>query len=490
MTDRELIHSRFSRNVGNMTKNQRHSPESNQQDHSHPAEGTVHIPHERVIDLIYTPLLLLAIPFYLYQGWKRTRSFTELFNTLLRKCGRQPSASKESCIWIHAASVGEVNSLPPLINQLLEHDTFQEHSLMITTNTLSGYNTAVSSLPGSVTVCHAPLDLSWIVHHMFDLCSPEMLILVEQELWPNMCRIAHQRNVPLMIVNGRISQRSADRIEAFPSSIRRTLTESLQSVLVQNQTYQRRFHQLGVSPSKIHVPGNMKYDAVQQNLPSSSQIQKLREELQIQENEGVLVAGSIHPPEHNLLFRCYKKLQQQDDWPFETLRLILAPRHPEKAPAMYEELQTPSFSISRYQQLQDQNEEPSDIILIDVIGILTALYALADVVFIGGSFIEHGGQNVLEPAALGKPILIGPSYYNFEEEVQFLQSAEGLSVTQNENELFHVLDTLFSSPEEAERMGRNAEQELRTHMGATRKTVEHLQTFLPSDEDPSLPSRS
>lgn len=437
----------------------------------HSQTGT-HLPHERVIDLCYAPFLVPGIPYYLYEGWKRTTSTKDLITALLEKFGLYSGSRIERGIWIHAASVGEVRILPPLLTQLSETNLFETHKRFITSNTFTGVRTAREELPHIHSVHYSPVDISWIIRRTFQQFSPRMILLVEQELWPNLCYGARQSNCPVFVINGRISQRSAHRLKKLPVPLKNVFRNCVDQFLVQNQTYKIRFQNAGIPSSKITVTGNMKYDATTQSLPGNDEIENEKTILQVSEEEGVIVAGSIHPPEHNLLSSTFRKLQEKET-PHESLKLILAPRHPEKASRMQDELHDSGARSVRYRELRE-GAAPKPIIIIDIIGILKAIYALSDVVVIGGSFIEHGGQNVLEPAALGKPVLIGPHYFNFKKEVQFLNQAGGLKITESESHLKDVLEKLLSSPSRAKEMGANARNELGKHRGATNRTINHL----------------
>lgn len=415
--------------------------------------------------VLFVPWLTFYALYTLNQGGP-----ARLFSVLQQRLGWYPDCTfpSQETIWIHGVSVGEVMCIPPLIEHIKSHKSDAE--FLITTSTLTGQNVASEKFPDA-TVTYFPIDLPSAVHRAFQAFNPELVLLVEQEVWPAFMREARRRHVPVAVVNGRMTERSASRFALLPHRVRSQMFGTLSCVLGQNNAYADRFRTLGVPPRHLHTTGNIKFDALLSNMPDASEVNALKKTYQISDTDHVLVGGSIHPPEEDALLDAFLALNEQTD---RSHRLILAPRHLKNTDRIVKAANERDLSVALHSQTSEDSETPSDVIVVDVMGKLTTVYGLSDLVFVGGSLIEHGGQNVLEPAVLGKPILTGPHTFNFQDEIQMLKQANGLREVQTSNELEKIILRSVNDPETFQKLGRNAKEAISRHRGAAERTVFHL----------------
>ncbi len=425
-----------------------------------------------VIQYVIYPILL--IPWFLYYSIYTLRQgdLQALYSILKQRFGgygKIPSADGKR-IWIHAVSVGEVMCIPPISEQLKKHSP--DTNLVVTTSTLTGQRVARQHLD-DVLISYFPLDLPSAVRNAFRGFDPELVLLVEQEIWPTFLQEAHRRNVPVAVVNGRMTERSTSRFQMLPKRYRDQMFGGLAGVIAQNEAYAERFRSLGVPPERVHISGNVKYDSIISNAPDKDQITALERRYGLSSKSTVLVGGSIHPPEEEPLLDALEQLQNLFDHP----RLILAPRHLKNTERLKRAARSRNLSFTTHKGLSNESnpqEPPSDVIIVDTMGVLTTVYGLGDLVFVGGSLIEHGGQNMLEPAVLGRPIITGPHTSNFRDEVRLLKEADGLQEVQNNDEFIRAVQRLFEDPDRRRTLGQNAKQAIIAHSGAAGRTINLL----------------
>jgi len=398
-----------------------------------------------------------------------------------QRSGRVPPSPKgRPVVWVHGVSVGEVKAAVPLVESLRRK--FPELLVRISATTPTGAKVA-RKIFGEDRVFLFPLDFGGFPGRSLDRVRPICLILVELELWPNILLAAEKRGVPVAVVNGRISERSfkgyrfvhrllpqLDRIDVF---------------CVQNRTYADRLERLGVAEDRILITGNLKYDGLEIPADPPAPDPEFWRVLGIREGETILVCGSIHPGEELPLARAALALERRSKARF---RLILVPRHPEKSPGILRRLrrvlrkETGSGSQHRVRRWTERRPTetlpPGTWLLLDTIGDLARAYSLADLVFVGGSFVHHGGQNMLEPVALHKPTLFGPHVWNFQVDVDLLLEGEGVRMVRDEGELEEALLFLYGNPSEASAMAERGVSVLRRHRGATARTLERLLPIL------------
>ncbi len=396
-------------------------------------------------------------------------------NKVQEKFGKVPRRNSEKkCLQIHAVSVGEVVAAAPIIREF--SSKFPDWDIHITVSTATGREVANKRYP-DLAVTYFPLDLSLWVKRFLTAVRPTAIILMELEIWPNFLSLTCENAIPLIIANGRITEKSAEtyrKYNWFP--VLRQMLKLPDLWLAQDPTYAERFRSIGVNESKIKVLGNVKYDAIPTE-PDSQAEQKYRAQFKVDSNTKIIMAGSTHSPEEKYLLDAYATAREK----ISNLLLIIVPRHPQRFDEVYAECCAYGKTL-RYTELETLdntiNTERSEIILIDKMGILSELYNAANIVFIGGSFIDHGGQNMLEPCGLGKPTVIGPSYYNFTDTVEILKNAKGIRIEEKPDLLGQAFTVMLEHPEQTAAMAKAGREALLTRKGCAGRTIETLSGIL------------
>ncbi|HET7107990.1 MAG TPA: 3-deoxy-D-manno-octulosonic acid transferase [Candidatus Acidoferrum sp.] len=422
---------------------------------------------------------LLTSPYWLIQGLRHGKYLSNLGQRLgfsILGLDKLP-AQHPGSIWIHAVSVGEALSGVTLARRL--KDAYPQRPLVVSTTTLTGYALAKERMTFADAVIFFPLDWAFSVHRVLDAVKPAIVIILETEIWPNFLRESARRNIPVLFVSGRISDRSFSRWQSYLGAFGFYLKPLLKSALnqasaflMQSQQDADRIRALGAPPEKITVSGNLKYDL---ELPAPTPLAKwLEQEVSRLGRRPLIVAGSVVATEEPLALLVFGVVQGD----FPKALLVLAPRKPERfAPAAEfieeshrkyvrrSELSLPGPGISTN---NGANSIPDDVtvLLLDSIGELASLYRLADGVFVGGSLVDSGGHNILEPAAFGKVPVFGPSMENFAAmAARFVESKAAIQVESPEDagvEMIHLL----KDPEKMQRMGGTARQLVESSRGA------------------------
>ena len=370
-----------------------------------------------IYNLLSWPVALLLSPWIGYRAWRGR------LPGLGQRLGLIPSFTPESrpVIWLHAVSLGEVKAAAPLLGEL--RTQFPEHRIVLTTSTRTGWQAARECLSSNDVVLFPPFDLAWICRRFLRRIRPQAVLVMETELWPNLFREAKRSGIPLLLVNGRVSDRAFPRYRASRFFWRRVLAEP-DAILTQSARDAERFLALGAPKDKVAVAGNLKYAIRPLFSPIVPRLRAMAEEAAA---GPILVAGSTMPGEEKFLAAAIRELGQE----FPRLLMVLAPRHPERFASVGEELRAAGIPFKRRSALsimssgvsqevasgsdmQTKLELPG-VLLLDSIGELGAVYELADVAFVGGTLVPTGGHNILEPACFGKAILIGPSMSNFQD---------------------------------------------------------------------------
>jgi 3-deoxy-D-manno-octulosonic-acid transferase len=369
--------------------------------------------------------------------------------------------SEKKTLWIHCASVGEVNLAKPLVARLRK--SHPELAFHVTTVTLAGRVNAEKSFPDA-RVSYFPLDFGGSVRRAIRRIKPVGVVLIELEVWPNFVRRCAAENVPVAVVNGRMSERSFGRYR-FWGWYFRSVFRRLSAVGVQDDIYAGRLREMGASPV---VTGNLKYDAAIGFDPAAEE-RTWREQLALGDAP-VIVAGSTHDPEERILLETFKKLQKA----VPGVRLILAPRHLDRLAEVQKAVEAAEMKCYKRTQLSPAG--PSDgVVLLDTVGELSRVYSAATAVFIGGTFCARGGQNMLEPAALGKPVVSGPSLTNFEEIARTLVAAGGMRVIDNPVDLAGALAELLRDPARAREIGARSVETVKSGRGALDRTMDLIE---------------
>ena len=418
-----------------------------------------------------TAYCFTIVPYILnhkYRTNKYANSVNEKFGLVSER------SQRKKCLQIHAVSVGEVIAAEPIIKEFLAE--YPEWDIHITVSTATGKEVAQKRYP-QFPVSYFPLDLSIWVKRFFSRIRPSAILLMELEIWPNFLSISKEFHIPVLVANGRITKKSAEayiKYKWFP--ILKQMLNIPQAWLAQNQEYAQRFEKIGVNKDKIQVLGSVKYDTIPTDLSQELQ-NKYRQIFNADTDTKLIVAGSTHSPEESLILKAYSEVASKHP----NTKLILAPRHPHRFEEVYKE-GCKYGNCAKYSELKTDDtknsEKINNIIVIDKMGVLSELYNAADIVFIGGSFIEHGGQNMLETCGIGKPTVIGPSYYNFSEPMEVLKAAKGIVITETPDDLGKIFLKLISDSASAAKLGSNGREALITHKGCAKRTVEALSRFL------------
>lgn len=375
-------------------------------------------------------------------------------------------------MWIHAVSVGEVLAVSGLVGRMRRQ--FPEHRIVISTTTDTGQDLARKRF-GEENTFYFPMDLAFAVRAYIRVLQPELVVLAETEFWPNFLRISHASGARVAVVNARISDRSWPRYQRFRWALRRVLA-NVDLFLTQTEEDKARLTSIGADATRARVTGNLKFDV---SLPSPPEIvATLRHSLAAEGAGPVLVCGSTVEDEEALLLRAFENLRVSHP----RAVMILAPRHPERFEAVAGLLQEMGISTHRRSRWQ---REPlaGGVLLVDTIGELAALYALADIAFVGGSLVPRGGHNIIEPAQHGVAIVTGNHTENFRDIVGLFQSRDGVRIV-SLAELPLVLMHLLDHDVERMALGRRAKETVVSQMGATSRTVEALQALMAQSGDP------
>ncbi len=417
-----------------------------------------------LLNIAYLLVLIAATPWMIWRSFRTGRyreGWTEKFFGLvpLRK-------DSEPCIWLHAVSVGEVQLLRVLVSEFEKRQP--NTPIVVTTTTKTGMELA-RKLFAKHQVCYCPMDFTWAVRNALKRFRPELIVLVELELWPNLIRIADQAGCAVTIVNGRLSEKSFHgyrRIRWLTSKV----LSHVRWVGVQDPVYRQRFMELGTSAERIVVTGSMKFDGAESNR-QHPEILARRRQLQLCGNERIWVVGSTQEPEEQYAIDAFASLASH----YPELRLIVVPRHPERFEQVAEWIRDSKLPWIRRSTMTDEPlNEPWRILLGDTIGELRWWWGLAEIGFVGGSFGDRGGQNMIEPAGFGVAISFGPNTWNFRDIVELLKSEEAAHTLHEPAELAAWVARMIENPDEAAALGNRAKQVVGQHRGATHTTVENL----------------
>ncbi|MDX1964797.1 MAG: glycosyltransferase N-terminal domain-containing protein [Pirellulales bacterium] len=439
-----------------------------------------------IFNLLYLMGGLAAAPYLLWQSWirgkRRAGWSAKLWGEVAPWQPPPPDSPAISDtgdvariprIWLHAVSVGEVNLLLPLFEHALAWPV--PPRFYLTTGTVAGYELARRKYPFA-TVSYAPLDFSWGVNQALDRIQPDLLVLVELELWPNLLALTARRGIPLALINGRLGEKSWRGYRWFRPMLRPRLAK-IGYLGAQTAEYGRRFADLGVPEAAIQVTGSLKFDGASAP-PESAMIDQLAVWAGITPDDTVFLAGSTGEPEEALVLGVCRHL-----WPdFPRLKLVLVPRHPERFDTVARLLDDSGYPWLRRSQL-DQHPDPSAatpprVILVDTIGELSQWWSLARIGFVGGSFNRRGGQNMIEPAALGVATCFGPHTWNFRDVVDLLVGQAAAVRVSDERELADFVRRCLADPGYASRLGAAARQIARGQQGATARTWRGLLPLL------------
>ncbi len=425
-----------------------------------------------LLDIIYVFVLTLASPWILWRRWrqgKRIGGFTQKFTG--KVVSPQPKITQR--LWLHAVSVGEVLLLKPIIEQL--HQRYPYYEIYLSVTTATGREVAEKTYP-QLNIIWFPFDFSWSVHRALKLVQPDVILLAELELWPNFINIAYAKRIPLLVVNGRIGEKSFrgySRVKWLMASLLR----KIDCFAVQQHDYAERLKQLGMPAERIVVTGSIKFDGVNvdRNDPKVAELRRL---LGIKESSLVWVVGSTQAPEEAWAMDIYQRLRSQ----LPNLHLIIVPRHQERFEEVAKLMSDSKLDYQRRSKLtaafSGLRTQHSGLTLVDTLGELKAIWGLADVGFVGGSFNDRGGQNMIEPAAYGVAVTFGPNTWNFKQLVVALLQHQAAIEVKSKDEWESVTLRLLQNEAERLALGQRASRFVASQQGATEQTICAIAPFM------------
>lgn len=424
----------------------------------------------RLWRMLYRLLLIIAWPWVHVRLRLRQRTEADYGDRIDERFARLPAGLPAAPVWFHTVSAGEIIAAAPLIGRLAAE--FPEIPFLVTTMTPTGSAQVRKLLDEQVAHCYVPYDFPHTVRRFFDQLQPRMLVLMETELWPNMLRIAAARQVPALLVNARLSERSAKGYARI-GALSRSMLESLEFVGCQYPDHAERFLALGARPERLAVLGSVKFDVT---LPSDheARVKQLRDVWQLA-NRPVWIAGSTHSGEDSIVLDAHQRIQQR----FPGALLILVPRHPSRSEEVaglvaarglhFERLSAGSPSVS---------EGHFDLVLGDTMGDLLYLYGLSQIAFLGGSLVSAGGHNPIEAAVCAQPLVMGPETFNFPDVVAAFSDAGCLHLVTDAQGLSAVVGDYFADSAARRQKGFAAARVVEQNRGATDRLLDLLRAQL------------
>jgi len=429
------------------------------------------------LDLLYLLAAAAYGPIVIYRVVRHKRYLTgwaQRFGNITRK---NPA---KKCIWLHAVSVGEINAARTIIEEL--ENRFGDYEIVVSTTTDTGFARANTLFGERLRVFYFPLDFSWIMRRAFGNIRPAICLLMELEVWPNFVQTAQQLNVPVIVVNGRMSDKSFSGYRKI-KPIAKKIFRKISLILAQTDQYAQRFKEIGAPEEKVIVTGSLKYDTAQIT-DKVEGADALAAQLNIR-NKRLWVAGATGPGEEKIILDVFKKLivnQQLSD-----LRLVIVPRKPERFDEVAQLIKENGFDLIRYSQIKKlatENTEKSKIenrkskigtiVLGDTMGDLRKFYSLATIIFVGRSLAPMGGSDMAEATALGKCTVFGPYASNFKQTVDALLADSGAIMVKDEQELLQTIEKCLLEPDFAQKIAHNGREVIRKNQGATARTMEQI----------------
>jgi 3-deoxy-D-manno-octulosonic-acid transferase len=426
---------------------------------------------------VYSLLILLfgviASPYLAYQAIR----YKKYIGSLGQRLGYLPvsfNLDGEASIWIHAVSVGETLTVRALIVDLKAR--YPHLRIFLSTTTMTGQQVARRSVHEADAIFYFPFDFTFIVRRTLRLVNPKLFIMMETELWPNLLRQCKRMHVSTMMVNGRISSRSYPRYKLVRPFFRRVLMD-VDRFCMQSEESARRIIDLGAEPARVSVTGSLKFDALQvpgAQTPGRGRDRVLRY-FRMTSNRPVIVAGSTMQDEEEPLLHAFRRLKSSVTNPL----LIIAPRNPERFGEVAQLARNQAFVTVRRSDLPVDAEPRAEVVILDTIGELAQIYQIATAVFVGGSLVDIGGHNILEPAVFGKPIIFGPHMQNFKEIADAFVSHDAAIQVHNARGLEDALLALLTDPVRRARLGAAARALVESNRGAKDKSLAVVAQLLP-----------
>jgi len=422
-------------------------------------------------NLLALVLVVLAAPVFLYRlireagfGERLKQSFGWLPPETVAK------VANKNAIWLHAASVGEIVATSPMVKEIKKD--MPDSVVVISVVTASGYDMAKRIIPEADGVIFFPLDLPWLSCHVVKKIAPQAFLLVETELWPNFLKASRKAGIPVMMVNGRIGDKSFGNYRYLGS----VLQDMLQTVIkfcMQSSIDAQYIIKLGADPQRVMVTGNTKYDQTYTDV-SDDERKLLISQYGFSAQGPIIIAGSTHKGEEESLFASFGKIRNH----FPQACLVIAPRDIQRADELVSMAAASGHRAVKRSKLEKETAGCHNTVILDTIGELGRVYSIADVVFVGGSLIPQGGHNILEPAAHGKPIVVGPHMFNFKDIYALLSDRKACITAKDPALLTDKLLAVLENKELSETMSKNARAIIEENRGAAHKNTLQLKLLL------------
>ena len=421
----------------------------------------------KLVLLFYNIALMVLIPVvfvrYLIKGFRNPAYWKRLGE----RFGFVKDDLTPGKLWVHAVSVGEVNAAVPLIRKQLEIRGIR--SVVVTCATPTGSDQIRMSLAGSVEQFYAPLDLKFAVNRFLARIRPEALVIMETEIWPNLLLACQRQGIRIMFANMRMSDRSYQNARRFKMLYRHVL-KGVGCFCVQTQTDAERIASVGANSERIEVTGNLKFEL---DLPEGFDEQTLELRDQWHSHRPVLILGSSHAGEDEMIFSVFKRLREY----YSDLVCIVVPRHPERFEQVHLLAVESGYSVVRRSGWNQSPDQVMDILVVDTMGELLQFYGASDVAVVGGSFVQAGGHNVLECMAAGVPVIFGPDMSNFREISGMVLSSGAGKQVQDEEELYTAIREYLDSDERRKEAVKKGQEVLEANRGALQRTCDALETL-------------
>ena len=423
-----------------------------------------------MLRLIYTAIFYLALPLYFVRLIIRAVQNPDYLKRWGERLGYGSNLPTEgkTVLWIHAVSVGEVNASIPLVRSLL--DTYSNSEILVTTSTPTGSKILLDKMGARVKHQYVPLDLPACLNVFLDRWNPKAVIVLETEIWPNILSMCKERGIFTALVNARLSEKSKDKYNLVKPLVAEALA-NLDLLIAQYDSDADRFKEINTA-LKIEVCGNLKFDQqVPEEMHSISS--SIRDSWSDGGQRPTLIAASTHETEEEFVLDAFLEILGES----KDALLILVPRHPERFETVFEYIQNRDLSVARRSNKDDVTPK-TQVLLGDTMGELNFLYSVSDVAFVGGSLVDHGGQNLLEPASLGLPLSSGKSLRNFQEIADELQESKALFLIEEQKELSDFFIDLISKPEKRARIGKASAKVFEKNRGVLIKINKSLNKHL------------
>jgi len=428
-------------------------------------------------NVLFAVFFIISSPYYFARMWRRGSRQTEFpwKKGFTQRFGKYDAKFKQAItnrhrLWMHAVSVGEVNVSTQLIQAM--EPRLPNLKIIVSTTTTTAMEGLHSKLPSHVSKIYYPIDRRAWVSRALGTVRPEAIVLVEAEIWPNFLWRANQLKIPIFLVNARLSERSYRGYKRF-GFIFRPIFASFKAVGAQNGEDAAKLRELGCRPEAIHIVGSLKFDAAKLNEKRSLDVAAMLRQLGVSADAPVIVAGSTHAGEEAILAEQFIQLRKK----FPKLFLVIVPRHMERSRAVGRDLSAHGLKFVYRSEINGVTQCRSgeiECLVVNTTGELRYFYESATIVFVGKSLTEKGGQNPIEPAALGKPTVFGPNMQNFRDVVRCLLAKDGAVQVRDKQELEDAFVSLLADPVRREELGRNAAQVVRENLGAIERTLDMI----------------